>query len=70
MNTIGKILVILNFLFAVIVGIFLIVNIATGTRLQDTHKKLTLQVNVLAAQRDSHAELSRKLANDLKEARG
>lgn len=70
MNTIGKILVILNFLFAVIVGIFLVVTLAMGTRWQDAHKKLTVQVNVLAAQRDSHAKLNEKLANDLKEARG
>ena len=37
MNTIGKILVILNFLFAVVVGLLIVLNAATRTKLKQKY---------------------------------
>jgi hypothetical protein len=53
MNTVGKILVILNFLFAVIVGAFLVVDFATRTSWKNEYDKLKAQVTVLVAERDA-----------------
>jgi hypothetical protein len=53
MNTVGQILVILNFLFAVIVGAFLVVDFATRTSWKIEYDKLKAQVTVLVAERDA-----------------
>lgn len=56
MNTVGKILVILNFLFAVIVGAFLVVDFATRTSWKTEYDKLKSQLTVLNAERQQYAE--------------
>ena len=52
MNTVGKILVILNFLFAVIVGAFLIVDVATRSQWKDKYFELLKEANLSAASSD------------------
>jgi hypothetical protein len=56
MNTVGKILVILNFLFAVVVGAFLVVDFATRTVWSTEYKKLQDNMTILAADRQAHAD--------------
>jgi len=55
MNTVGKILVILNFLFAVVVGAFLVVDFATRTNWKTENETLQKQVKIATAERDQHA---------------
>jgi hypothetical protein len=52
MNTVGKILVILNFLFAVAVGAFLVVDFAARSNWKTEYDKLKQQVDVISGQRD------------------
>jgi hypothetical protein len=68
MNTIGKILVVLNFLFAVIVGIFLVMDIAMRTQWKQAYHDLKKDTEVLKLSRQSHMDLNTKLANDIKAA--
>jgi hypothetical protein len=56
MNTVGKILVILNFLFAVVVGAFLVVDFATRTNWQNEYTNLKRQHDVVIADRKTHIE--------------
>jgi hypothetical protein len=56
MNTVGKILVILNFLFAVIVGAFLVVDFATRSNWQTEYKNLKAQHEVLRVDREVHIQ--------------
>ena len=51
MNTVGKTLVVLNFLFAIIVGAFLVVDFATRTSWKTEYEKLKGQMQVVAAER-------------------
>jgi len=63
MNTVGKTLVILNFLFAVIVGAFLVVDFATRTNWQSEHANLKRQFDVLVADRDVFAKAAAENRN-------
>ena len=56
MNTIGKILVFLNFLFAVVVGGFLVVDFATRSDWKNAYTTLNRQVKILEADRDTAVE--------------
>jgi hypothetical protein len=52
MNTVGKTLVILNFLFAVVVGAFLVVDFATRTSWKAEYEKQRQHFQVIESQRD------------------
>lgn len=67
MNTIGKILVILNFLFAIVVGGLLIMDFATRTQWRAAYQNLEGEFKVLKAARDTHAEMSGKIEARLKQ---
>jgi len=67
MNTVGKILVILNFLFAVIVGAFLVVDFATRSNWQNEYTNLKRQHEVLQADRDQTIADSVANVNKVKE---
>jgi len=67
MNTVGKTLVILNFLFAVIVGGFLVVDFATRSDWKTAYKSLNDQVTVLKADRDTAVDSMNPLINKNKE---
>ncbi len=66
MNTVGKILVILNFLFAVIVGAFLVVDFATRSNWQAEYTNLKRQHEVLNADRETHIKENVENVNKLK----
>jgi len=53
MNTVGKILVILNFLFAVVVGAFLVVDFAVRTNWRQAHDKIAAEYAVLSTDREA-----------------
>lgn len=72
MNTIGKILVICNFLFAIAVGGFLVFDFATRTNWKEAHDKLRRELEVASANNkvsvtmtDSVINQMRKHQNDL-----
>jgi hypothetical protein len=67
MNTVGKILVILNFFFAVIVGAFLVVDFATRTNWKIAHDKLEAQIKVLEPDRQAHSADASDYRNKAKE---
>ena len=67
MNTVGKTLVGLNFLFAVIVGGFLVVDFATRSDWKTAYKSLNDQVTVLKADRDTAVDSMNPLINKNKE---
>ena len=67
MNTVGKTLVGLNFLFAVIVGGFLVVDFATRSDWKAAYKSLNDQVTVLKADRDTAVDSMNPLINKNKE---
>ena len=67
MNTVGKTLVILNFLFAVIVGGFLVVDFTTRSDWKAAYKSLNDQVTVLKADRDTAVDSMNPLINKNKE---
>ena len=64
MNTVGKILVILNFLFAVVVGLLLVVDIALRNKWKEAHESVIREVTVLKAGLEVN---KRAAANVLKE---
>lgn len=64
MNTIGKILVILNFLFAVIVGIVMVMVTGLRTQWKDAYIEQEKQAKVVVAQRDAYAKVNIGLAGD------
>ena len=66
MNTIGKILVVLNFLFAVIVGIVMVMVTSMRTPWKDAYVELEKQGRVVVAQRDAYAKVNINLANDIR----
>lgn len=67
MNTIGKILVILNFLFAIIVGGLLLMDFATRTQWRAAYQSLEGEFKVLKAARDTHAAMSGTIETRLKQ---
>ncbi len=66
MNTIGKILVILNFLFAIIVGFLLVVDIALRNRWKEDHQNIVDQAKVITAHGAANKVAMAKLLNDYK----
>src|SRR5581483_8165700 len=66
MNTIGKILVILNFVFALVVGGFLVIDFATRTNWKTAYDTLKREMDVLKASRESSGIALQKVVNDTK----
>jgi hypothetical protein len=58
MNTIGKILVILNFIFALVVGGFLIIDFATRTNWKTAYDSLKSDMDRLKASRDASSTVA------------
>ena len=58
MNTVGKILVILNFVFALVVGGFLAIDFATRTNWHKAYKALETEVKTQNASRGSSQEVA------------
>src|SRR4051812_26731486 len=67
MNTIGKILVILNFLFAIIVGVFLVIDVGLRTQWKDAYFALEREMKVLKDSRQSNSNIHQKIINDYKQ---
>src|SRR3954454_7107817 len=64
MNTIGKILVILNFLFAIVVGIFLVLYIANQNRHREAHDDTLRQVKVMEESLKTTRQVIAKLTTE------
>lgn len=67
MNTIGKTLVILNFLFAVIVGFLLVFDMALRNRWKDAHDALVAEMKTVEGSRESMKRAVAQLVADYKE---
>jgi len=66
MNTVGKTLVILNFLFAVIVGAFLVVDFVARANWKTAYDELKKEAIVSGSSRDLHAEDSGSMRAQVK----
>src|SRR4051794_23053433 len=66
MNTIGKILVILNFLFAVAVGALMVIVFATRVKWQEAYNAQKNETIVIKASRDTAHLSAASMANALK----
>src|SRR6266852_2250969 len=64
MNTVGKILVILNFLFAITVGALLVMNAAIGNNWKAAHDAQVKENKILRGGRDTETDANRNIAND------
>jgi hypothetical protein len=64
MNTVGKILVILNFLFAILVGALLIMNAAIGNKWKDAYEAQLKELTILRASRDTSASATGAVTGD------
>ncbi len=69
MNTIGKILVILNFLFAVIVGLLLVADFAVRNQWKEAYLELKKQTEQVDNVRKTNANAMITIANDYQKAR-
>ena len=67
MNTVGKILVILNFLFAVIVGTFLLVDVATRNQWREKYFELLKEANMSTKSRDVTQAATGNVVRDYKD---
>jgi hypothetical protein len=70
MNTVGKILVILNFLFAVVVGAFLVVDFATRTNWKTAYDELRRQTEVIKSDREQYISAANEDTNEVKRLSG
>src|SRR6185312_993172 len=66
MNTIGKILAILNFVFALVVGGFLVIDFATRTNWKTAYDTLKREMDVLKASREANQETLKGVVNSSK----
>jgi preprotein translocase subunit YajC len=64
MNTIGKILVILNFLFAVVVGLFLVLYIANQNKSREAHEETLRNLKVMEESYKTTRQVIAKLTAD------
>jgi hypothetical protein len=64
MNTIGKILVILNFVFAVMVGVLMVFTFAMRTKWQDVYKAQVDENKVMKISRDETQKANAKVLTD------
>ena len=65
MNTIGKILVILNFVFAIVVGAFLVFDFATRTQWKRAYEELKREADVLRARTEAYGPLTASVASEV-----
>src|SRR5580658_80397 len=68
MNTLGKILVVLNFVFAIIVGVLLVFDFAARNKWKDAYEALKKEGGVVASSRDETVKSIKSLVEDLKVA--
>src|SRR5579884_3272941 len=66
MNIIGKTLVILNFIFALVVGGFLVIDFATRTNWKVAYDTLKREMDGLKASRDANYGVAGSLVNTVK----
>lgn len=64
MNTIGKILVILNFLFAVVVGLLIVLNAATRNKLEQKFKEVERDAKMIVDGHKANSTAIGKVAGD------
>ena len=64
MNTIGKTLVILNFLFAIALGVVLILYVSVRTQWKDAHDKLLIETKIIKESRAATGDATRSVLND------
>ena len=64
MNTVGKILVILNFLFAVIVGALLVMDVAVRNQWKLAYHELKREADILKTGRDTDAKATASITAD------
>jgi hypothetical protein len=69
MNTVGKILVILNFLFAVIVGALVVAYVATSNQWKEKFTELLEETNMSTKSRDVTQAVTGNVINDNKDLR-
>jgi hypothetical protein len=67
MNTVGKILVILNFLFAVIVGAFLVFDIALRTQWKEKYFELVKEAKAMKEGRDATQGVTLNITKEYKD---
>jgi hypothetical protein len=67
MNSIGKILVVLNFIFAVLVGGFLVVDFATRTNWKTVYDENKRQLSIAQSERDTYASEAAEARTKLKD---
>jgi hypothetical protein len=68
MNTIGKILVVLNFVFAIIVGVLLVFDFAARNKWKDAYEALKKEGAIVASSRDESVRANKSILNDLAQA--
>ena len=68
MNTIGKILVILNFLFAIIVGALLVVDFAARNKWKEAYVELKQNVDVYVKSQSTTVKAAQSIGSELTEA--
>jgi hypothetical protein len=66
MNTIGKILVILNFIFAIAIGVFLVYSVAVRNEVKEKYKQLNAEALALKESMALNKEITGKVVNDYK----
>lgn len=67
MNTVGKILVVLNFLLAIIAGVLVVFSVALRTPWKEAYLAKEREVQVLKAQRETNANIMIKILSDNKQ---
>ena len=65
MNTIGKILVVLNFVFAIVVGGLLVVDFAARNKWKDAHDALKREAEAVKLSRDEAVKVTKTILADL-----
>lgn len=70
MNTVGKILVILNFVFAVIVGALLVMDVAVRNQWKLAYHELKREADVLKLGRDTDAKAMASITSDYQKKTG
>jgi hypothetical protein len=65
MNTVGKILVILNFLFAIIIGALLVMDVALRNQWKEAYLALKNETTVLKTGRDAQGNATTAVTSDL-----
>ena len=70
MNTIGKILVVLNFVFAIIVGVLLVFDFAARNKWKNAYEALKKETTIVVGSQTETVKSIRSLVKDLEDAQG